>query len=318
MDCNNLALNTGIKCLEDEAKAIMNLIPNMGIEFIKAVNLIFACKGKTIVTGVGKSGHVGAKIAATMASTGTPAFFVNPLDAYHGDLGMFGPDDVVIAISYSGNTDELLRIFPSLEERHIPIIGICGNPKSQLAARSCCFLNIAVEKEACPLNLAPTSSTTATLAMGDALACSLIKLRDFKATDFAKYHPGGSLGKHLLAHVRDFMVKDNLPVVSPDAKIGESLVSISKGKHGLAIVIENNQMIGVVTDGDIRRAMIEKQDAVFSLPIYSIMSRNPKTILESEKLSYAASIMQKYNIHSLIVTDSSEKVVGILESVSCF
>lgn len=318
MDCNNLALNTGIQCLKDEAAAIMNLIPNMGEDFIKAVNLIFSCKGKTIVTGVGKSGHVGAKIAATMASTGTPAFFVNPLDAYHGDLGMFGPDDVVIAISYSGNTDELLRIFPSLEERNIPIIGICGNPKSQLANRSCCFLNISVEREACPLNLAPTSSTTATLAMGDALACSLIKLRNFKATDFAKYHPGGSLGKHLLSHVRDFMIKDNLPMVSPEAKIGESLVSISKGKHGLAIVIENDCMIGVVTDGDIRRAMIEKQDGVFSLPIHSIMSKNPKTILESEKLSYAATLMQQYNIHSLIVTDTSDKVVGILESVHCF
>ena len=318
MEFNDLVLSTGIQCLKDEASAIEKLIPNMGKDFIQAVDLIYHCTGKTIVTGVGKSGHVGAKIAATMASTGTPAFFVNPLDAYHGDLGMFSPNDVVIAISYSGNTDELLRIFPSLEERNIPIIGICGNPKSQLAQRSVCLLDISVEREACPLNLAPTSSTTATLAMGDALACALIKLRNFKATDFAKYHPGGSLGKHLLARVRDFMVTKDLPIVQKDAKVGEALITISKAKQGMAVVYDGDQMVGIVTDGDVRRAMIQKQDAVFGLHVSDLMNNNPKTVVDSEKLEYASSIMHQYNIHSLIVTDMQGKLVGILDSVNCF
>ena len=184
-----------VKCFKDEAAAILDLIPQLTDDFDKAIDLIYHSKGRLIVTGVGKSGHIGEKIAATLASTGTPSFFVNPLDAYHGDLGMFTPDDVVLAISYSGNTDELLRFIPLLLERHIPIIGMSGNPSSLLGQYSDCHLNVAVKREACPLNLAPTSSTTATLAMGDAIACALMEVRHFKASDFAKFHPGGSLGR---------------------------------------------------------------------------------------------------------------------------
>ena len=208
-----------IKCFKDEAQAILDLIPLLTDDFDKAVELVYNCKGKFIITGVGKSGHIGQKIAATLASTGTPSFFVNPLDAYHGDLGMFSSDDVVLAISNSGNTDELLRFVPLLLKRKIPIIGMSGNPNSILAQYSVCHLNIAVKHEACPLNLAPTSSTTATLAMGDALACALMEVRHFKASDFALYHPGGSLGRKLLTRVKDVMQTENLPVVSKEMTI---------------------------------------------------------------------------------------------------
>lgn len=306
-----------IKCFQDEAQAILDLIPQLTDDFDKAVDLIYKCKGKFIITGVGKSGHIGEKIAATLASTGTPSFFVNPLDAYHGDLGMFSPNDVAMAISNSGNTDELLRFIPLLLERKIPIIGMSGNSNSLLAQYSTCHLNIAVKKEACPLNLAPTSSTTATLAMGDALACALMEVRHFKASDFAQFHPGGSLGKKLLSKVKDYMVSTNLPVVSLDTKVSDTIIEISKTKQGIAVVLENNRIIGVVTDGDVRRAMQNKQDIFFSLAVKDIMSTNPKTISETAKLSEAEEIMRKYNIHSLIVTNNNNKLVGIIDSFSC-
>lgn len=252
-----------IKCFQDEAQAILDLIPQLTDDFDKAVDLIYKCKGKFIITGVGKSGHIGAKIAATLASTGTPSFFVNPLDAYHGDLGMFSPEDVVMAISNSGNTDELLRFIPLLLDRNIPIIGMSGNPNSLLAQYSTCHLNISVKKEACPLNLAPTSSTTATLAMGDALACALMEVRHFKASDFAQFHPGGSLGKRLLSKVKDYMVSSNLPIVSLDTKVSDTIIEISKTKQGIAVALDNDKIVGVVTDGDVRRAMQNKQDIFF-------------------------------------------------------
>lgn len=306
-----------IKCLEDESSAILGLIPQLTDDFDKAVDLIFHCTGKLIVTGVGKSGHIGAKIAATLASTGTPSFFVNPLDAYHGDLGMFSPTDVVLAISNSGNTDELLRFIPLLLERKIPIIGMSGNPMSLLAQYSNYHLNIAVKKEACPLNLAPTSSTTATLAMGDAIACALMQIRHFKVTDFAKYHPGGSLGKKLLSKVRDYMISANLPVVSLDAKVSDTIIEISKTKQGIAVAVENGKIVGVVTDGDVRRAMQSKQDVFFSLTVKEIMSGHPKTIRDMAKLSDAELLMRQYNIHSLVVVDDNDKLVGIIDAFSC-
>lgn len=306
-----------IKCFQDEAQAILDLIPQLTDDFDKAVDLVYNCKGKFIITGVGKSGHIGAKIAATLASTGTPSFFVNPLDAYHGDLGMFSPEDVVMAISNSGNTDELLRFIPLLLDRKIPIIGMSGNPNSLLAQYSTCHLNIAVKKEACPLNLAPTSSTTATLAMGDALACALMEVRHFKASDFAQFHPGGSLGKRLLSKVKDYMVSSNLPIVSRDTKVSDTIIEISKTKQGIAVALDNDQIVGVVTDGDVRRAMQNKQDVFFNLTVKDIMSTNPKTILDTAKLSEAEAIMRKYNIHSLIVTNSCNKFVGIIDSFAC-
>lgn len=312
-DCKKYA----VKCFEDEAKAILNLIPQLDDNFNKAIDLIYNCRGRLIITGVGKSGHIGAKIAATLASTGTPSFFVNPLDAFHGDLGMITPDDVVLALSNSGSTDELLRFIPLLMERNIPIIGMSGNGTSLLAQYSTCHLTVAVQREACPLNLAPTSSTTVALAMGDAIACALMQVRSFKASDFAQFHPGGSLGKRLLSKVKDSMVSSNLPIVSIDTKVSDTIIEISKTKQGIAVVINDDAIIGVVTDGDVRRAMQNKQDEFFSLTVKDIMSTNPKTILDTAKLKDAEVLMRKYNIHSLVVTDKDGRFVGIIDAFSC-
>lgn len=306
-----------VKCFQDEAQAILDMIPRLDENFSKAVDLIYNCKGKLIVTGVGKSGHVGEKIAATLASLGTPSFFLNPLDAYHGDLGMIATGDVVMAISYSGNTDELLRFIPLLIERNIPIIGVSGNPESLLAQYSVCHLNIAVDHEADPLNLAPTSSTTTTMAMGDALACALVHLRNFKPSDFAQFHPGGSLGKRLLSTVKKSMVTDNLPIVKLTDKVSDTIIAISQTKQGIAVALENGKIVGVVTDGDVRRAMRNQQEGFFQLEVKDIMSRNPKTVNENAKLKEAGELMKKYNIHSLIVVNDSNEFVGIIDSFSC-
>lgn len=306
-----------VKCFNDEAQAILDLIPLLTDDFDKAIDLIYTCKGRFIITGVGKSGHIGEKIAATLASTGTPSFFVNPLDAYHGDLGMFKSEDVVLAISNSGYTDELLRFIPLLMDRHIPIIGMSGNPNSLLAQYSTCHLNIHVDHEACPLNLAPTSSTTATLAMGDAIACALMEVRHFKASDFALYHPGGSLGKKLLSKVKDYMVSTNLPIVSLNSKVSDTIIEISKTKQGIAIALEKGKIAGVVTDGDVRRAMQEKQDVFFNLTVSEIMSEHPKMVNQNAKLSEAEHVMRQYNIHSLVVIDDNDNLVGIIDSFSC-
>ena len=305
------------KCLQDEAQAILNLIPKLNDDFTKAIELIIGSKGKLIVTGVGKSGHIGVKIASTMASTGTPAFFVNPLDAFHGDLGMIGEGDVVLAISNSGHTDELLRFIPFLKERNIPIISMTGNPTSLLAKYSTCHLNVAVEREACPLNLAPTSSTTAALAMGDAIACALMTVRKFQAKDFAQFHPGGSLGRRLLSRVKDYMTSENLPIVNRESKISDTLMQISRTKMGIAVVIENEEIIGVVTDGDIRRAMQRDQERFFLLTVKDIMNTNPKLIDEDAKLSQAEEIMRQYNIKSLIVVNKEKRLKGVIDAFSC-
>lgn len=309
--------NYAIQCFKDEAQAILDLIPMLDENFSKAADLIYNCKGKVIVTGVGKSGHVGEKIAATLASLGTPSFFLNPLDAYHGDLGMISEGDVVMAISYSGNTDELLRFIPLLIDRKIPIIGISGNPDSLLVQVSTCHLNIKVDHEADPLNLAPTSSTTTTMAMGDALACALVHLRHFKPSDFAQFHPGGSLGRQLLSTVKKSMVSDNLPVVKLNDKVSDTIISISKTKQGIAVAIDKGKIVGVITDGDVRRAMRDKQEAFFLLEVKDIMSTNPKTIHQDAKLNKAGEIMRKHNIHSLVVVNDKNEFVGIIDSFSC-
>lgn len=305
------------KCFQEEAQAILNLIPKLDDNFTKAIELIIESKGKFIVTGVGKSGHIGAKIASTLASTGTPAFFVNPLDAFHGDLGMIGKGDVVLAISNSGQTDELLRFIPLLRERNIPIISMSGNPASLLAKYSDCHLNVSVDKEACPLNLAPTSSTTATLAMGDAIACALMTVRNFQAKDFAQFHPGGSLGRRLLSRVKDYMTSDNLPIVTRESKISDTLLQISRTKMGIAVVVENDEILGVVTDGDIRRTMQRDQDRFFQLTVKDLMNDTPKTIKEDAKLSHAEEIMRQHNIKSLIVVNDENKLVGVIDAFSC-
>lgn len=305
------------KCFEDEAQAILDMIPRLDENFSKAVDLIFNCKGKLIVTGVGKSGHVGEKIAATLASLGTPSFFLNPLDAYHGDLGMIATGDVVMAISYSGNTDELLRFIPLLIDRNIPIIGVSGNLESLLAQYSVCHLNIAVDHEADPLNLAPTSSTTTTMAMGDALACALVHLRNFKPSDFAQFHPGGSLGKRLLSTVKKSMVTDNLPIVGLTDKVSDTIIAISQTKQGIAVALEDGKIVGVVTDGDVRRAMQNHKERFFDLTVNDIMSRTPKIIKDTAKLQDAGDMMRQYNIHSLVVVNDTNEFVGIIDAFSC-
>lgn len=310
-------IEVGRQCLRDEAQAILNLEPRLDAAFAQAVEMIYNCRGKFVITGVGKSGHIGNKIAATLASTGTPSFFINPLDAYHGDLGMIQEGDLVMAISYSGMTEELLRFLPLLHRRGIPIIGMSSNPRSPLGRLSVCHLNIAVDREADPLGLAPTSSTTATLAMGDALACALIKKRDFRKDDFARYHPGGSLGKRLLSRVEDYMVSTDLPFVNPSDKVSDTIIEISRAKQGFAIVMEDGRMVGVVTDGDVRRAMQNYQERFFSLTVCEIMSTHPKTIDSQARLSDASDIMRRNSVHTLVVTGPDGQVAGLIDSFSC-
>lgn len=304
----------GIKCLQDEAQALLELIPNIDSNFDKTVNIILHCKGKLIVTGVGKSGNIGAKIAATLSSTGTPSFFINPLDVFHGDLGVIQQEDVVLAISNSGQTDELLRFLPYLLENNIPVIGMSGNPKSLLAQYSTAHLNASVSHEACPLGLAPTSSTTAALALGDALACALMEARHFKATDFAQFHPGGTLGKRLLTKARDVMHTENLPTIPFTMKLGEAVIHMSNGRLGLCIAEENSQVIGIITDGDIRRAMENSQDKFFQLTVADIMTRNPKTVSADTKISEIDRILHQYKIHSVLVIDDNHHLLGVVDS----
>lgn len=306
-----------IKCFQDEAQAVLNLIPQLDDNFDKAVDVIYTCKGKVIITGVGKSGHVGAKMAATLSSTGTPAFFINPLDVFHGDLGVITLDDVVIAISNSGQTDELLRFIPYLLEHNIPLIGISGNSDSLLAKYSYSHITVAVKQEACPLNLAPTSSTTATLAMGDALACALIEVRKFKAKDFAQFHPGGTLGKRLLATARDVMRSNDLPIIPPSMKLGEAIIHVSKGKLGLCVVEVDEKVVGLITDGDVRRAMESLQDKFFNVPVSDVMTRLPKCVSPETKIARIQAIMHKNKIHTVLVVDEDMHLLGVVDHFSC-
>ena len=307
---------TAVKCLRDESEALLELIPHIDQSFDQAVEIVLACKGKLIVTGVGKSGHIGAKIAATLSSTGTPSFFINPLDAFHGDLGVIKTEDVVLAISNSGQTDELLRFVPFLLERKIPIIGMSGNPSSLLAQYSTTHLNTAVSKEACPLGLAPTSSTTAALAMGDALACALIVARNFKASDFAQFHPGGTLGKRLLTKAKDVMHTEDLPIVPSTMKLGEAVIHMSRGRLGLCVAIDDGKVSGIITDGDIRRAMEKSQDKFFSTTVADTMSKHPKSVSPDTKIMEIDRIFQTYKIHSVLVVDENNSLIGIVDSFS--
>lgn len=309
-------IDTGIKCLRDEAQALLDLIPNIDENFEKAVKMILACNGKLIVTGVGKSGHIGAKIAATLSSTGTPSFFINPLDAFHGDLGVIGCNDVVLAISNSGQTDELLRFIPLLEAKGVPVIGMSGNPSSLLAKYSAAHLNISVASEACPLGLAPTSSTTATLAMGDALACALMEERAFKASDFAQFHPGGTLGRRLLTKAADVMRSDDLPIVDPRMKLSEAIIHVSRGRLGLCVAVCNERVVGIVTDGDVRRAMENSQDRFFDLLVEDVMSTHPKTVSLDTKITEIENLFHTHKIHSVLVVSETGGLLGIVDSFS--
>lgn len=309
---------TAIQCLRDEAAAIQSLIPKIDEDFDRAVELILACNGKVIVTGVGKSGHIGAKIAATLSSTGTPSFFINPLDIFHGDLGVFTKQDIVLALSNSGQTDELLRFMPYLIHMNIPVIAMTGNPDSLLAQNATVHLYTGVEREACPLNLAPTSSTTATLAMGDALACSLIVARDFEARDFAVLHPGGSLGRRLLTRASDVMREDNLPTLTPTTKMGEALVTMSNGRLGLLIAVEDDKVVGIVTDGDVRRAMERRREGFFDSTIADNMTRDPKSVNLDAPITYIEALMNKHKIHCVLVTDNEDRLLGVVDSFRTF
>ena len=306
-----------IRCIKDEAQAVLDLIPKMDENFDRAVELIMQCQGKVIVTGVGKSGHIGAKIAATLASTGTPSFFINPLDVYHGDLGVMSKGDVVLAISNSGQTDELLRFIPMVLHMEIPIIGMSGNPQSLLAKYSTCHLNVSVEKEACPLNLAPTSSTTATLAMGDALAVALMEERNFQPQDFAQFHPGGELGKRLLTTAQDVMITEHLPILTADMHLGDAIILVSKGKLGLGVAMKDEKIEGLITDGDIRRAMEKWQAEFFNRTVADIMTRTPKTVSPETKISEIQKIMNKHKIHNVLVADKKNHLMGIVDRYAC-
>ena len=306
-----------VRCIKDEAQALIDLIPRLDDNFEKSVELMYNCHGKIIVTGVGKSGHIGAKIASTLSSTGTPSFFINPLDVYHGDLGVMTKDDVVLAISNSGQTDELLRFIPMVLHMQIPIIAMSGNPNSLLAKYSTAHINVGVTKEACPLNLAPTSSTTATLTMGDALAVALMQVRDFKPRDFAQFHPGGSLGKRLLTTAADVMKSDEMPIISKDMKLGDAILLVSKGKLGMGVAIEDNKVIGLITDGDLRRAMEKWREHFFDRPVSDIMTCTPKMVAPNTKISEIQKIMNKYKIHSVLVVDEEKHLLGIVDHYRC-
>ena len=306
-----------IQCFKDEAEAVLGLIPQLDSSFDEAVSLMYQCRGKVIVTGVGKSGHIGAKIAATLSSTGTPSFFINPLDVFHGDLGVMTTDDVVLAISHSGQTDELLRFIPMVLHMHIPIIGMSGNTQSLLAKYATCHLNVSVSKEACPMNLAPTSSTMAQLAMGDALAIALMEKRGFQPRDFAQFHPGGELGKRLLTTAQDVMRRDELPVLPPEMHLGQAIILVSKGKLGLGIAEVEGRIVGLITDGDIRRAMEKWQAEFFDRTVSDIMTRTPKTVRPETKITEIQRIMNRYKVHSVLVTDEEQHLLGVVDHYAC-
>ncbi len=308
----------GAQALKEEAEAILELIPQLDDNFTKAVDLMVHCHGKIIVTGVGKSGNIGAKIAATLASTGTPAFFINPLDVYHGDLGVMTSDDVVLALSNSGQTDELLRFIPMVLHMNIPIISMTGNPNSLLAKYSNAHIKVYVKKEACPLNLAPTSSTTSALAMGDALAIALMQVRDFRPQDFAQFHPGGELGKRLLTTAADVMRTNDLPVIPQEMHLGEAIICVSKGQLGLGVSLgADNKVIGLITDGDIRRAMERWQAEFFDHTVSDIMTKTPKLVLPTTKITEIQRIMHNHKIHTVLVVDEEKHLLGVVDHYAC-
>ena len=296
-----------------EAKELERASYSISFDIENIVNLIVKSKGKLIVTGVGKSGLVGAKIAATLASTGTSSFFLHPTEAMHGDLGMIGKDDIVLAISYSGESEELIQILPHLKRLNVPMIAMAKDSNSTLAKYSDYFMNIYVEKEACPLDTAPTSSTTLTMAIGDALAVCLMKKRDFKKEDFASFHPGGSLGKKLFIKVHDLLRKDNLPVVSRETKLKDAIITMSEGRLG-SVIIEDEQkrVVGILSDGDLRRALMKDSFSI-DCKVEEIATLNPRTFDDENLLaSDALQIIENYKIQLLIITNKDKKLVGIL------
>lgn len=300
------------EALTTQAQAISQLAERINGEFQRAVEMILACKGRAAVCGMGKSGLIGQKMVATFASTGTPSLFLHPAEAFHGDLGMLKPIDVLIMISYSGETEEVIKLIPSLKSFGNKIIAMTGNGQSSLAKHADVWLDISVDREVCPNNLAPTTSTLATMAMGDALAVALIEALDFKPVDFARYHPGGSLGRKLLTRVSDVM-KTVIPNVALDTRFHDCLLVMTSSRLGLAVVMHENKLVGIVTDGDLRRALLVNPGVVNS-NVASFMTPNPHTIKANAQFSEAEAYMLDHKIRALPVTaDGSDEVVGVVE-----
>lgn len=295
-----------------EAQAIQQLSDHLDGQFDATINLILSAKGKLVVTGIGKSGLIGRKMAATFASTGTPSFFLHPAEAFHGDLGMVSKEDVLLAISKSGETSEILQLIPFFKKQKISIIAISAEQDSTLVKNAQCFLNVSVNKEACPLDLAPTASSTATLVMGDALAMVLMKARNFQRADFAQFHPGGSLGRKLLTEVKTVMHHKKLPIILPTTGIVELINTMTKGKLGLVVIQEANKIIGIITDGDLRRVMKQKQAQFFQLTANDFMTKNPIQIPSDCKIKEAEALMIDKKITSLLVVEK-EQLVGIVQ-----
>ncbi|MEJ2106935.1 MAG: KpsF/GutQ family sugar-phosphate isomerase [Acidiferrobacteraceae bacterium] len=310
---SSVFLNPAKNVVQLETRAIGALADRIGDEFVRACQIILAGQGRVVVVGMGKSGHIGGKIAATLASTGTPAFFVHPGEASHGDLGMITEQDVVLAISNSGNTEEILTILPLIKRMDIRLIAMTGNRNSPLAHESDVVLDIGVEKEACPLNLAPTSSTTATLVMGDALAVALLESRGFTADDFARSHPGGRLGRRLLLYVRDIMhTGDRVPVVRDDAPLREALVEMSsKGLGMTGVVAGDDRLVGMFTDGDLRRILAQGVD-VYNARMSDVMTHDPITTGDDVLAAEIVNLMQEKKINSICVIDPDRKIIGAL------
>ncbi|SCW58160.1 arabinose-5-phosphate isomerase [Mucilaginibacter sp. NFR10] len=296
-----------------EIESLQQVACSIDDEFARVVDAILKSTGKLVVIGIGKSGLIGKKIAATLASTGTPSFFLHPGEAFHGDLGMVGPNDIVLLISYSGETDEVLKLIPYLKWNKNVMIGITGNPISTVAKNCSYHLNIKVEREACPLELAPTSSTTAALVMGDALAIALMESRNFQQHDFARFHPGGSLGRKLLVKVKDLMRTDKLPFINEEASFMDLLLRMSEGRLGMVIVGEASEIKGVVTDGDLRRALLKHPDTS-TLTIAEIMTVNPVIIDEHEFVGYAEQLMLEKKITTLLVGSAQNRsITGVYQ-----
>lgn len=310
---SDAALQLGREVLRQEAAALTVIADGLGQDFARAVSLILNCRGRLIVSGVGKSGHIGRKLAATFASTGTPAYFVHAAEAAHGDLGMITSHDVVLGISYSGETNELLTIVPTLKREGAQLIAMTGNPESSLARYADVHLNCHVEREACPLNLAPTSSTTATLALGDALAIACLSAKGFRKEDFARSHPGGALGRRLLIHVQDIMrTGDDIPSVREDVPVLDAVREITLKHIGMTAVVDGyGRLVGIFTEGDLRR-LIERVGDIRQVIIADVMTRTPKTIAADELAAAAVKKLDEHHCNQLLVVDRDQRLIGAL------
>jgi len=315
-DHSSSFIPTAVESLTNQSKALSTIAQRLGSEFDDAVSLILSCKGRVIVSGMGKSGIVGKKIAATFASTGTPSFYVHPGEAIHGDLGMITAEDLIVLISYSGETEEVVKLMPSLKYFGNKIIGMVGSDNTTLGKQADVTLRVDIERVACPNNLAPTTSALAIMALGDALAVCLIRARDFKPSDFAQFHPGGMRGRRLLSRVVDTMLTENLPLIGPQETVREAIFCMTSGRLGLCIIVENDRLLGILTDGDLRRALI-MDPTMLDKRVRDFMTPVPVTISAEAMVSEAETLMRKYKIRALIVTGAREgeedQVCGLIE-----